>query len=196
MRAGLWAWLRAACDTLVAVAAVLLIVAPHWVWFRATLTYDPNSQQGWAHAPSGGPATGVYAHPSLWAVVGLAAVQVALLAARYYPGGRLRVPGDSTLLAVGSVLMFLLVAVDYVAVPSPWIAAFAPDGAPDWDVKDYLDGAVFVMTRTPGATIALKVALASLAFAVASLVVTKAGTWRSNVALRKHQLADDLNTTS
>jgi hypothetical protein len=173
-------WLRAACDALVAVAAVLMIVAPRWVWFRATLTYDPGSDQGWVPAPSSGPATGLYAHPTLWVVVGLAAVQLVLLAARYYRGGRHRVPGDSILLTLGSVLMFSLVAVDFMAVPSPWV--FTPFSPPDWGVKDYLDGAVFVMTRTNGAVIAVKVALASLGFAVASLVVTKLGTARSGGA--------------
>lgn len=54
-------------------------------------------------APSGA-ATGVYAHASLWAAVGIAAAQIALLAARYYPGGRLRVPGDSILIALGSAI--------------------------------------------------------------------------------------------
>ena len=182
MRAGPWVWLRTACDAFVAVAAVLVIVAPRWVWFQATLTYTGDGQSGWVPAPPSGRATGVYAHPSLWVVVGLAAVQIALLVARYCPGGRLRVPGDSTLLAVGSGLVFLLVAVDYLAVPSPWADAFTPFGPPDWGAKDYLDGAVFVMTRTHGATIALKVALASLAGAVASLVVTKLGTARPDAA--------------
>jgi len=100
MRAGPWVWLRAACDAFVAVAAVLMIVAPRWVWFQATLTYLPGGG-GLVPAPSSGPATGLYAHPSLWVVVGFAAVQLVLLAARYYPGRRLRVPGDGILLAVG-----------------------------------------------------------------------------------------------
>lgn len=94
--------LRAAFDALIAFLAVATLVSSLLLpWYQATLTL--SSATGWVVAPSGA-ATGVYAHASLWAAVGIAAAQIALLAARYYPGGRLRVPGDSILIALGSAI--------------------------------------------------------------------------------------------
>jgi hypothetical protein len=136
--------LSAACDVVVAVTAVLTIVASRWPWFQATLT-STGGGTGGLPAPSG-PATGVYAHPSLWAAVGLAVAEIALLAARCYPGRRLRVPCDDGLLAVASGLMLALVTADVVLlVPGPWIqirrplasrfrgkATRTPSTAPPW----------------------------------------------------------------
>jgi ABC-type glycerol-3-phosphate transport system permease component len=115
MNLGSRAWRRAACDVVVAVTALLTIVASFWPWFQATLTSTGGGTEG-LPAPSG-PATGVYAHPSVWAAVGLAAAQIALLSTRYYPGGRLRVPGDDVLLAIASGLMLPLVTADVLLVP-------------------------------------------------------------------------------
>jgi hypothetical protein len=196
MRAGLWVWLRAACDTLVAVAAVLTIMASLLPWFEATVM--PPNPAGLVMAPIGA-LTGVEAHASLWAAVGLAVAQIVLLLARYYAGGRLRVPRDGTLLTLGSGLTSLLVTADTLVIPGPWAGLLnAALGIPSpWEGRPvYGDGYTLLMTWRYGATIAIVAALASLAFTIASLVVTKAGTWRSNVALRKHQLAGDLNATS
>lgn len=82
--------MRLTCDTLIAAAATLIIIAAHWPWFQATLT--PPDPAGLVMEPRG-TATGLYAHGSLWITTGIAVVQFALLLARYYPGGRLRVPG-------------------------------------------------------------------------------------------------------
>jgi hypothetical protein len=169
-----------ACDFVVAVAAVLTIMASRWPWFRATLT--PADMMGLVPAPSGA-ATGVYAHPSLWAAVGVAAAQIALLAARYYPRGRLRVPGDGVLLVVGSSMVCLLVTADVLLVPGPWAQIMTPVGVPfPWQGVPYpLDGATLVMTWSYGAVAAIAAATASLAAAIASLVLTRARAQRSDV---------------
>jgi hypothetical protein len=127
MHLGSRAWRRAACDVVVAVAAVLTIVASFWPWFQATLTSTGGT--GWVPAPSGS-ATGVYAHPSVWVAVGLAAAQIALLATRYYPERRLWVPGDDVLLAIASGLMLPLVTADVLLVPGPWAQIMTPVGVP------------------------------------------------------------------
>jgi hypothetical protein len=160
-----------ACDVVVAVAAVLTIVASRWPWFQATLT--PADMAGLEPAPSGA-ATGVYAHPSLWAAVGLAAAQIGLLAARCYPRGRLWVPGDGVLLVVVSSMVCFLVTADVLLVPGPWAQIMTPVGVPfPWEGVRYpLDGATLVMTWSYGATAAIAAALASLAAAIASLVLT------------------------
>jgi hypothetical protein len=179
MHAGARAGLRAACDMLVAVAAVVTIMASRWPWFQATLT--PPDLTGMVMAPSGA-ATGVYAHPSLWAAVGLAAAQIILLAARYYPGGRLRVPSDGDLLVVGSGLVCLLVTADTLIIPSPWYDILNKAvGVPfPWEGKPYpLDGTTLLMTWSYGATVAITVAFASLAATMASLFVTEARAPRS-----------------
>jgi hypothetical protein len=49
--------------------------------------------------------------------------------ARYYQGGRLRVPGDGVLLAAGSGLVCLIVAWDAESLPGPWIDIFSIDGS-------------------------------------------------------------------
>ena len=64
-------WLNWACDVVMAVAAVELIVAPHWPWFQATLT----SPDGDPMEPSG-TVTGLYGHGSLWVVTWIAVGQL------------------------------------------------------------------------------------------------------------------------
>jgi hypothetical protein len=184
MHAGTRAGLEAACDTLVAVAAVLTIVASRWRWFEATLT--PPDPDGLVLAPRGA-ATGLYAHPSLWAAVGLAAVQIALLAARYYPGGRLRVPGDGDLLVLGSGLVCLLVTADILILPRPWFDILSRDGwwvlPPWWEGTPYPIGEyTLFMTWSYRATVAIAAALVSLAAAIASLAVANARAPRSDAA--------------
>ena len=164
-----------ACDVLVGVAAVLTIAASFWPWFQATLT--PPDPDGLLLAPRGA-ATGVYAHPSLWAAVGLAAVQIALLAARYCPGGRLRVPGDGDLLVLGSGLVCLLVTADILIIPRPWFDILSRDGwwvlPPFWEGTPYpVGGSALFMTWSYGATVAIAAAFASLAAAIAALALAK-----------------------
>lgn len=184
MHAGTPPGLRAASDTIVAIAAVLTITAARWPWFQATLT--PADPDGLVMAPSG-VATGVYAHPSLWAAVGLASVQIALPAARYYPGGRLRLPGNGVLLVLGSGLVCVLVTADTLIIPGPWAGILSRYGTwalpVPWEGTPYpLDGTTLYMTWSYGATVAIAAALASLAAAIASLVVTKARAPRSDAA--------------
>jgi len=182
MHADTRARLRAASDVLVAVAAALTIMASLWPWFQATLT--PPDPDGLVLAPSGA-ATGVYAHASLWAAVGLAVVQIALLAARYYPGGQLRMPGDGGLLVLGSGLVCLLVTADILIIPRPWFNILSRDGwwviPPLWEGTPYhVEGTTLFMTWSYGATVAIAAAFASLAAAIASRVVTRARPPRSD----------------
>ena len=175
MGAGAQAKLAVACDVVVAVAAMLTITASFWPWYQATLT--PADTTGLVPAPSGA-ATGLYAHPTLKVAVGVAAVQIGLLALRCYPRGRLRVPGDGIILVVGSGLVFLVVTAAVLLVPGPWAPIMTPVGVPfPWEGVRYpLDGATLVMTWRYGATVATAAALVSLAAAIASLVLTKART--------------------
>lgn len=161
------------CDTLIAAAAVLIIVAVHRPWFQATLT--PPDPAGLATEPRGA-ATGLYAHGSLWIAIGVAVVQLALLLARYYPGGRLRVRGDGVFLSLGSGLTCLVVAVDMIVVPGPWAETMSvsSDGPSDvpfpwWaGTPDVLDGTTMVITLSYGAVLAAAAALASLTAAIVS----------------------------
>jgi hypothetical protein len=161
--------LTGACNMLIAVAAILVIAAVHWPWFLATQVPD---LAGEVQAPDG-PATGLYAHPSLWVAVGVAAVQLVLLLAHYYPGGRLRVPGDGVFLALGSGLACLIVAVDFIAIPGPWADILSHNGTwavPfPWEDKPYvLDGCTLLMTWSYGGPVAGAAALTSLIAAIAS----------------------------
>jgi hypothetical protein len=166
MRAGTRERLTGACDTLIAIAAVLTIAATHWPWVQATLTTtDPDMME----LP--GQATGLYAHGSLWIVTGIAALQLTLLLARYYPGGRLRVPGDGVLLALGSGLVCLIIAADIIALPGPWAGIYAiRDNAsfPWWGKPELLDGTTLVMTMSYGVPVAAAAALTSLISAIVS----------------------------
>jgi len=179
MGAGAWTRLRAACDTLIAVAAVLTVVAPRWPWFTARLTpLDPSVDLSQVMAPQG-VVTGFYAHESLWVAVGVAVALLALLLVRYYRGGRRQVPGDGMLLAIGSGLVCLIVAWDAEFLPGPWIDILSVNGT--WGVPDPWrgtplpgDGYTLVMNWSYGAPIAMTAALALLALALASLGVTRA----------------------
>jgi hypothetical protein len=124
-------------------------------------------------APQGS-ATGLYAHPFVWVAAGAAVVQLALLLVRHYPGGRLRVPGDGILLAVGSGLVCLIVAAGVVFIPGPWADILSVNGALavpfQWEgTPAALDGYTLVMTWSYGAPAAMAAALASLALTIAAL---------------------------
>ena len=166
------AGLRAAFDVLVAAAALATVVLSFMpAWFQATLT--PPDDTGMVMLPRGA-ASAVYAHASQWAVVGFAAFQVVLLAARYFSGGRLRVPGDGILLAVGSALALVVVPWNVLNIPGPWLnildKAF---GVPSPWVGNpaVLDGTTLVMTRSYWVWVAVAVMFASLVAATASLAV-------------------------
>jgi hypothetical protein len=165
MRAGTRRRVTGACDALIAAAAVLIIVAAYWPWVQATLT-PPDPEM-----PPSGETSGLHAHGSLWVVAGIAVLHLALLLARYYPGGRLRVPGDGVLLALGSCLICLIVAGDMLALPGPWAGIYAvTDTAPSpwWGSPDLMDGATLVMKMSYGAPVAAAAALTSLIAAIVS----------------------------
>jgi hypothetical protein len=174
MRAGTRRWWWVVCDALIAVAAVLLLMAVRWPWYVATLAtadldLDPPD------LPHGA-ATGLYAHTSLWVVVGVAAVQLVLLLARYSPGERLRVPDDDSLLLLGSGLCCLTVAVDAIRMPMPWaeihdfagIMGDVPMFAWQWgDLDKEYPG--LAMTWSFGAAVAAAAAGVSLVAVLVSL---------------------------
>jgi len=96
----------------------------------------------------------------------LAVLQLALLLARYRPGGRLRVvPGYGFLMVTCSVLICLIVAADVVIIPGPWADILSINGVPiQWEGTPVaLDGANLFMTWSYGAIVAAAAALASLA---------------------------------
>lgn len=169
MRTGTRKWLMALCDLLIAVAAVATATTPLLPWCTATLqSTDPGQILNGVLAPQGA-VTGLYAHPSLKAVMALAVLQLALLLARYRPGGRLRVvPGYGFLMVTCSVLICLIVAADVVIIPGPWADILSINGT--WSVPIQwegtpvaLDGANLFMTWSYGAIVAAAAALASLA---------------------------------
>jgi hypothetical protein len=164
--------LNTACNAIIATAAVLTIMAPHWPWFLATLVPDLGGGCGEVRAPDG-PATGLYAHASLWVAAGVAAAQLALLLVHYYPGERLRVPGDGVFLALGSALVCLIVAADFILIPGPWADILSHNGTwavPfPWEGTPYsLDGCTLFMTWSYGGPVAGAAALTSLIAAIAS----------------------------
>jgi len=168
MRAGTSERLTGACDALIALAAVLIITAAHWPWAQATLS---STDPYWTEMALSGEATGLRAHPSLWAVTAIAVLQLALLLARYYPGGRLRVPGDGVVLALGSGLVCLIVAGAMIAMPGPWANIFViSDSAafPWWGRPVLLDGATLGLTWSYGAPVAAAAAVTSLISAIVS----------------------------
>lgn len=148
---------------------MLTLIAPHWPWFLATLVPDLGDE---VQAPDG-PATGLYAHPSLWVATGVAAGQLVLLLLHYYPGGRLRVPADGVFLALGSGLICLVVAADFILIPGPWADILSHNGTwavPfPWEGRPYLlDGCTLSMKWSYGGPVAAAAALTSLIAAIVS----------------------------
>lgn len=126
MRAHARMWLTRCFDVIAAAAAVAVIVALHWPWYVATLT--PPDCDGYVHAPCG-TATGISAHPTLWAVTALAAAQLAILLARHLAGGRRRVPGgDKGLMVLAAVFACFLVVADADLLPFSWVKILNLDG--------------------------------------------------------------------
>lgn len=171
---------RTACDALIAVALLLTVLAPLWPWFTATLVpTDPNAS-GPVMAPEG-TATGLYAHRFVWVAAGVATVQLVLLLLRYYPGGRLRVPGDGILLVLGSIVGCITVVAGVGLVPGPWVGMLSvngPLGVPlpfSWEGASFpLDGFTLVMSWRYGAMVALAAALASVVLTMAELGLSRA----------------------
>jgi hypothetical protein len=168
MRAGARTWLTRSFDTLLGIAAVLTILAPRWPWYVATQTpWDGNLM-----APEG-TAAGLPAHATLWAVTGLAVVQLMLLLARHAGGGRLRVPGDRAWLFWVSVLVCFLVVADADYMPPSWYFDLNRAGEstgwliwPRWDL--WIADATITLTWSYGAVVAVAAALTSLIAAFVS----------------------------
>lgn len=168
MRAGARKRLTRSFDAILAIAAVLTIMAPHWPWYVATQT-PPG---GNPIAPEG-TATGLSGHVSLWVVTGLAVVQLVLLLARHARGGRLRVPGDRVWLVCGAVVVCVLVVVDADYLPYSWYFYLDIAGEsgpliwPRWDWVMPADAAI-TLTWGYGAAVAVAAALTSLIAAIVS----------------------------
>jgi hypothetical protein len=178
--------LIAAGELPIGVAAAVLAAAPLLPWCTAVVKpLDPGENLAGLMAPQG-TIDGLYAHPSLKAVMVLAVLQLALVLARSYRGGHLRAPGYSYLLAVVSAIIFLIVAADVLFIAAPWEGILSVNGTfsipdPWWGTPVPLDGATVVMTWRYGAIIALAAALASLAcalFLTGVLMVTRGQAWR------------------
>lgn len=184
VRTGAGTCLIAVCDLVIGVAAVATATAALLPWCTATLRpQNPGQGLDGVMAPQG-TVTGLYAHPSLKAVMALAVLQIALLLARYYRGGRLRARGHGYFLAACSALACLIVAADVVLIPGPWADALSVSGTWGvpyaWEGAPYsLDGATLVMTWRYGAMIAMTAALASLAFALLRVGVLRLARRRS-----------------
>ena len=167
--------LRPACDALIAVAALLTVLAARWPWFTATLVPTDANVGGPVMAPEG-TVTGLYAHRFVWVAVGVAVGQLVLLLLRYYPGGRLRVPGDGSLLAVGALVGCLTVVAGVGLVPGPW-DGLLNFGEPisvtlpfSWESASFpLDGFTLVISWRYGAMVALAAGLASVPLTMAAL---------------------------
>lgn len=162
------------CDVLIGVAALATATAPLLPWAKARLGPDPGQSLDAVVMAPQGTVSGLYAHPSLKPVMVLAVLQLAVLLARYCPGGRLRVPGYGYLLAAASAIICLIVAADIVFIPEPWANVLSVNsafGVPDpWEGTPVrLDGVTLVMTWHYAAAVAMTAALALL---VCALVLT------------------------
>lgn len=144
-------------DLIVALASVVLAVCVFVPWFNATVrTLNPEVSGTLIQPP--GTATGIGVHEYLWAAFGLALLQFAVLAARYFPGRPVRLPGYREFLVVASTLCFIAVLTGLLMKPSSWFGNI-----------DLGDGMYIVIGWTYGGLIALGAAVISLAFTVAAI---------------------------
>jgi hypothetical protein len=160
-------WLTGVFDTIIAAAAVAIIVAPHWPWYVATQTPPGNDLV----APEG-TATGLSGHVTLWVVTGLAAVLLVLLLARHVRSGRLRVPGDRAWLVCIALVACFLVVVDADFLPASWYSALNIAGgsaAYMWPRSHvFIADASISLTWSYGAVVAVAAALTLLVASIAS----------------------------
>jgi len=107
-------------DLVIAVAAIVLAVSVFVPWFKAVIRLRNSNLTGFLINPPGN-RTGIAAHEFLWLVFGLAMLQFAVLAARYFPDRRaLKMPGYRQFLVVTSGLSLVAVLVAFAFRPSPW----------------------------------------------------------------------------
>ena len=107
-------------DIVTAIAALVLAVSAFFPWFQATVQIMRTSEQGQLISPKG-TISGVALHHYLWAVVGLALLQFAVLAAHYLPGRRaVTLPGYRQFLIVASGLNCAVVVGSVAVKPDNW----------------------------------------------------------------------------
>jgi hypothetical protein len=154
-------------DAVIAVAAVVVIAAPHLPWYVAT----QSPAEGNPVAPEG-TATGLSGHETLWAVTVLAVVQLVLLLARHGAGGRLRVPGDQLWLAFSATAVCFFVVADADLLPGSWLAHLNIAGeSPAWiwpHTYLFVADATETVTWSYGAAAAVAAALILLLASIVS----------------------------
>jgi hypothetical protein len=107
-------------DIVTAFAALVLAVSVFFPWFQATVQIMRTSEQGQLMSPKG-TISGVELHQYLWAVVGLALLQFAILAAHYLPGRRgFTLPGYRQFLIITSGLNCAVVLASIAVKPDYW----------------------------------------------------------------------------
>jgi hypothetical protein len=107
-------------DLVIAAAALVLAVSVFVPWFKAVVRFTGSAEGGFLINPPGN-RTGIAAHEFLWLVFGLAMLQFAVLAARYFPRRRaLKMPGYRQFLVVTSGLSLVAVLVAFAFRPNPW----------------------------------------------------------------------------
>jgi hypothetical protein len=161
-RAALAAWFRpgrwSANDYIIAITAVALVVSLFVPWYKATVSINGSSVTGFLIQPPG-TVSGIAVHGFLWLVFGLALLQFAVLAARYFPGRRaLRLPGYRQFLVVTSGLSCIAVVVGFIWRPASWFT-YNPLG----------DGFSIFVGWSYGAVVALAAVLVSLGSAVMAI---------------------------
>jgi hypothetical protein len=134
-----------------AVAALVLIVAPFMSWFKATVRLGNTSLRGFLIEPRGA-VSGIAVHGFLWAVFALALLQFVVVAARYVPDGHaFTLPGYQRVLIAISGLICVVVLVAALMKPRTW-----PGG-------NVLGGGFYIVVDwSYGAGVALVAALVSL----------------------------------
>ncbi len=108
-----------AYDVLIALASIVLAVAPFLPWYSANLRIGHSSQSGILISPPG-TLRGITAHPYLWAIFGLALVNLVVLLAGNAPRGR-AMPGRAAFLIATSGCCLVVAIVAFAMKPASWV---------------------------------------------------------------------------
>ena len=145
-------------DVITGLAAVVLVVAVFLPWFRAIVRIRNSNITGFLFQPSG-TVNGLAAHAYLWVAVGLALLQMIVLAAHYAPRQPgLTVPGYRYLLVASSGLSAITVLAAVLTRPAPWYGNVSLGGLLDVTVG-----------WSYGGMVALAAAIVSTAIGIASI---------------------------
>jgi len=107
-------------DVLIALASLVLAVSPFLPWYSATVHLKNTSLNGVLIDPAG-TLRGIAVHPYLWAVFGLAVLNLVVLIAHNAPNGRaFRLPGFRPFLIATSALCLAVALVAFVLKPGTW----------------------------------------------------------------------------